>query len=45
MNASELCKSIFKNGTNTTSSEDLTAVWIKLINQAEQIKATLAKAG
>ena len=37
------CKSIFKNGSGTTSTEAVTAIWIKLINQMEQSKATLAK--
>ncbi len=34
-----ICKSIFKNGTNTTSKTQFTRKWIELINLSEKNKS------
>lgn len=35
----QLCRSIFKDGTSETTSQTLTEVWIKMINEIENHKA------
>lgn len=35
-----ICKSIFKNGKNTTSKNQFTQKWIELINKLEKNKST-----
>lgn len=34
-----ICKSVFKNGTNITSTAQFTRKWIELINMSEKNKS------
>ena len=42
MSGTNPCRSIFKRGTNEPTSQELTRVWIALINRLEQSKADSA---
>ena len=44
MKESISCRSIFKSGASETTSQDITRIWIALINQLEQSKAVLVGA-
>lgn len=39
------CRSVFQQGAPGTTTEKYTQIWIRLINQIEKSKATLAQAG
>lgn len=42
MNEAAGCQSVFKNGKTETTAQEITRVWIALINQIERSKAILA---
>ena len=42
MNGTNRCRSIFKSGASETTSQDITRIWIALINRLEQSKADSA---
>ena len=39
-----VCKNCFKSGKDSTTVQDYTSVWIKLINQLEHSRAILSGA-
>lgn len=41
-NDTNLCKSVFKSGKETTSQKEFTDKWIELINILEKNKSTLS---
>lgn len=43
MDEKTLCRSVFKNGKNNTTPQQVTQLWVTLINQTERSNAIIAR--